>query len=82
MRFQNALLEIVCLTGLVVGVGVGMPAPACAQGGVPAKAAAAGLQHEHPDHGPHGGALLECFAQDSRGATGWNHLDFVRAIRS
>ena len=60
MRFQNALLlEIVCLTGLVAGLGVGMPAPACAQGGAPAKAAAAGPQHDHPDQGPHGGALIE-----------------------
>lgn len=60
MRDPMALVRVtLCLTGLLAGLWGGVSTPAWAQGGAAAKAGAAGSQHAHPDHGPHGGALIE-----------------------
>lgn len=62
MRIASPLIRhTVCLAALAAALRLGQPAVVCAQGKGAAKAppAAGAAGHEHPDHGPHGGALIE-----------------------
>jgi hypothetical protein len=61
MRIPSVLVrQTVCVAALAAALGLGTPAVVRAQGKAPAKVTpAAGTGHAHPDHGPHGGPLIE-----------------------